>query len=411
MLWHLFLILSIVSFFYAALPAIGAFIARAQWRRFRQTVTTVSHYPTATLSSASRERAGESGWYRFFGTLEAIQGNDRIWLTNGRFSVAADLRGVRVYLIPEGDGKESSSLPSPSNAELGSVPWSRIFSLPEGTPVFVGGAFFNEDGRGVFKSDGRTRLLVAIYDCPRESVVPFAISGGRQRNELINPFTLPSAAIGSLGLLLLAFTLLAVPERLGALIAMTAAIAPLSPFLPPGFPLYFAYRSFWKKARLMRVQRDMVRLPLRYFPEADGEPRAQRATLLPDMEPYLMVRGTRDLDDPGTLLCGNERITIPADMPEREIEMPAFFRRASRPMSQREYVAFAGYEADEKGIRLMKPEDPFAQMVIVAGDPRRIARTSEQAARLYELIAAVLISIDVVVNVPLVFLLLSQIIR
>ena len=90
---------------------------------------------------------------------------------------------------------------------------------------------------------------------------------GRQRNEFMNSVTLPSVAIGALLLVLLAFSLLAVPEfRLIALVALTAGLAPISPFLPPGFPLYFGYRSYWKKARLMRAQRDVIRLPLRYFP-------------------------------------------------------------------------------------------------------------------------------------------------
>ncbi len=189
---HFILVISIAVLFYAVVPAFGAFIARGQWRRFRKTVTAVSHYPTAAPGVLGREHAAPAGYYRFFGTLEAIQGDDRIWLTNGRFSVAADLRNVRVYLIPEAEPGE------PVAPALGSVPWSRIFSLPEGTPVFVGGALFSEEGRGVFRDNGRTRLLVVIHDCPKENVVLRAISGGRQRNEYMNSFTLPSVAIGSL---------------------------------------------------------------------------------------------------------------------------------------------------------------------------------------------------------------------
>ncbi len=291
-----FLVIGIAVLFYAALPAVGAIVARGRWRRFRTTVTTVSHYPTAGPGVMARDRSAPAGQYRFFGTLEAIQGNDRIWLTNGRFSVAADLRNVRVYLIPEIEqsGALSLSRGGASAAALGSVPWNRIFSLPEGTPVFVGGALFSEEGRAVFRNNGRTRLLVVIHDCPRENVVLHAISGGRQRNEYINPVTLPSVAIGSLSLVLLALSLLALPERLVALVALTAGLAPLAPFLPPGFPLYFAYRAAWKRARMLRVQRDVVRLPLRYFPASEASRSPRRATLLPDLEPYIMVRGTRD---------------------------------------------------------------------------------------------------------------------
>src|SRR5271157_3429019 len=115
---HLLLVIGIAVLFYAGLPALGAFQARGQWRRFRTTVTRVSRYPTATPGVVGRERSAPVGYYRFFGTLEAIQGDDRIWLTNGRFSVAADLRNVRVYLIPEAEHAETGT------PALGSVPWS-----------------------------------------------------------------------------------------------------------------------------------------------------------------------------------------------------------------------------------------------------------------------------------------------
>ena len=297
MTWYLILIAGIAILFYAAFPAMGAFLVRSQWRMFRNRVTAASRYPTASPTTTGRERSASVGYFRFFGSLEAIQGDDRIWISNGRFSVAADLRGVRVYLIPEagGSAEEAAAGPGAENAELRSMPWSRIFSLPEGTPVFVAGSLFTEEGRGVFRDHGRDRLLVVIHDCPRESIVLRAIGSGRQRNEFMNSFTLPSVTIGALLLVLLAFSLLAMPDlRVIALVALTAGLAPISPFLPPGFPLYFAYRSYWKKARLMRAQRDVIRLPLRYFPpSADGH-RGRRATLLPDMEPYLMVRGMMD---------------------------------------------------------------------------------------------------------------------
>lgn len=186
------LVLGIAILFYAALPAVGAFLARARWRRFRATVTTVSHYPTASPGAVGRDRSAPLGRYRFFGTLEAIQGEDRIWFTNGRFSVAADLRNVRVYLIPEMESSESFPLSGPGAAPtaLGSVRWSRIFSLPEGTPVFVGGELFSEEGRAVFRDSGRTRLLVVIHDCPRETVVLHAISGAGSATSTSTP--LPS---------------------------------------------------------------------------------------------------------------------------------------------------------------------------------------------------------------------------
>lgn len=412
MIWRILLIAGIAVLFYAAFPAIGAFLARSQWRRFRKTVMTVSRYPTAAPSVVSRERASPAGYYRFFGTLEAIQGNDRIWITNGRFSVAADLRNVHIYLIPEAEGSdaEAPAGPGTAGAALGSVPWSRIFSLPEGTPVFVGGALFSEEGRGVFRDNGRTRLLVVIHDCPRENVVLRAISGGRQRNEFMNAFTLPSVCIGSLLLILLAFSLLALPERFITLLALAGGLAPLSPFLPPGVPLYFAYRAYWKKARLLRVQRDVVRLPLRYFPPTSGEPRSRRATLLPDMEPYLMIRGRRDGGDPNVILSEGARIPLPPDIIRIRTELPSRHMRRTGQAAE-ECVAFSAYTVVEDEVRLLKPEDPMAGQILVSGDPQALALACGRAARFYEVVSGAFIAVDIVVNIPLLFLMLSLLIR
>jgi hypothetical protein len=409
---HLLLVIGIAVLFYAALPALGAFLARGQWRRFRRTVTQVSHYPTATPGIVGRERSAPVGNYRFFGTLEAIQGNDRIWLTNGRFSVAADLRNVLVYLIPEAESNEPASLSRSSSgaASLGSVPWNRIFSLPEGTPIFVGGALFSEEGRGVFRGDGMSRLLVVIHDCPKESLVLRAISGGRQRNEYMNTFTLPSVAVGSLSLVLFAFTLLSLPERIVSLLALTAGLAPLSPFLPPGFPLYFAYRSYWKKARLLRVQRDVVRLPLRYFPTSEGAGPSRRATLLPDMEPYMMVRGARDQGDTDVIVSEGARLALPTGISRVEVDLTRAGRRRLGG-SRSELVAFCGYTVEGEGVLLRKPDDPMAGCVLLPGDPEVLSHECERAARGAELISAAFIALDAVMNLPLVFLLLSLVIR
>ena len=412
MMWYLLLILAIAFLFYAALPGVGAFRVRGRWRIFRQTVDEVSRYPTATPHAVGRERNAFIGLFRFFGTLEAIQGEHRIWITNGRFSVAADLKNVPVYLIPEAGGQSEGGTQAAADTELRSMPWSRIFSLPEGTPIFVGGALFSEEGRGVFRGYGRARLLVVMHDCPRESIVESAIRGGRQRNEYMNPFTLPSVAIGSLTLILLAYSLLANPEaRILALVALAAGLAPVSPFLPPAFPLYFAYRRYWKKARLMRVQRDIVRLPLRYFPPANGDGGIRRTTLLPDREPYIMVKGdvaTRDPEGkPDTLRTADgHAVVLPRDIRKVDIDLPR--RGTSGP---EECVAFGAYRAEGERFVLVKPEDPMAEQVILPGDPELISVTSGVMARTYEMVSALFIILNAAINIPLMFVLLSFLIR
>jgi hypothetical protein len=409
---HLLLVIGIAVTFYAALPALGAFLSRGRWRRFRKTVTSASRFPTASPGVVGRQRSAPAGQFRFFGTLEAIQGDDRIWITNGRFSVAADLRRVRVYLVPETAGNDADphSGRAAADASLGSVPWSRIFSLPEGTPVFVGGALFTEEGRGVFRDTRDTRLLVVIHDCSKESLVLRAISAGRKRNEYMNPLTLPSVAIGSLSLVLLAFSLLALPERVVTLAALTAGLAPLAPFLPPGFPLYFAYRSSWKKARLLRVQRDVLRLPLRYFPAPPNAAETRRTVQLPDGEPYIMIRGAEEEGSPGAILSGGARLALPPGVTRVDVRLPRASRRRLRGTAG-ERVAFCGCSGEGDGMQLRTPDDPMAGSVVLPGDPEALSRESGRAAVAGELVSAAFLALDVAVNIPLIFILLSLVIR
>ena len=58
---------------------------------------------------------------------------------------------------------------------------------------------------------------------------------------------------------------------------LSLAAAPVAPFLPPGVALYYLYRYFWKMARRLRAERDLLRLPLRYFPGSGRERGAHRA--------------------------------------------------------------------------------------------------------------------------------------
>jgi hypothetical protein len=311
------------------------------------------------------------------------------------------------------------------------VPWNRIFSLPEGTPILVGGALFTEDGRPVFRGHGRVKLLVVIHDCPRESIMHQAIWSGRQRNEYMNAFTLPSVVTGSLSLLLFAYWLLMRPDlQIPALVSLTAGLAPVCPLLPPGVPLYFAYRHYWKKARLMRAQRDVVRLPLRFFPSIPGAPRARRATLLPDLEPYMMVRGVlRDAeggkaesspaerateDGAGGGAGGGaaaidtegEEVRLAADATRIDVDLPGM-----RSFDDGEFVAFGAYRENGDGMVLQKPEDPMAELILMAGDPGEIAAGCARLALRWEIVSALFIFLDLAVNVPLLFFLLSLLMR
>jgi hypothetical protein len=392
--WMLAPVAGVALLFFLVLPGVGAFLARARWRTFRDALRAVSRWPSADArngprSSGAGEPDGFIGFHRFFGSLEALQGDDRIWLSGAAGSVAVDLRGVSVYLLPAAEGVGRSRV----DEELASVPWNRIFALSEGTTLLVGGALYREEGRSVFKARDGTPPLALIYDCPRSEIMRRAIRGGRHVNEYWNPLTLPSLVTGSFILAVLAWILLGRPDaRFAAAAAIAAAIGPLTPFLPPAFPLYFLYRLSWRRGRRLRAERDLANLPLRWFPAAMGG--ADRfVTLLPDLEPYAMLRGT--LVEGRTLDAGGLRVRLP---------------EGSILASEGEVWAFGAWREDAEGVSLAGPDDPLAELAVVAGDPRERAARCSSGARRYLAASAALIGLTVAVNLFLVLFLAARLV-
>ena len=368
--------------FFALIPGAGAFGVRWQWRLFRRRMLEASLAPFLRYSDLSGAE-GRRGDFRVFGELEAIQGRDRIWINTGEFTVEADLEGVRLYLLPSLSA--GGGLPGPLPDEEPAVaPWNRVFSLPSGLRLFVGGSLFLEEGRGVFRSSPRVPLLVVFYDGERESILKRAIWGGRKRNEYWNPFTLPSLLTGFLCLALLAYLSLRSSQAgLPGLAVLSLASAPVAPFLPPGVALYYLYRYFWKMARRLRAERDLLRLPLRYFPEVGtGE---ERTALLPTGENYLMCRE-------GTLAVEGEPET----------------RRCSRHPDTGESWLFGVVEERQGRRTLRAPADPMAELLRIPGEAADLAARCESTARWYELAAAACFAAGLGINLFMVLLLLAR---
>ncbi len=368
--------------FFALIPGAGAFGVRWQWRLFRRRMREASLAPFLRYSDLSGAE-GRRGDFRVFGELEAIQERDRIWINTGEFTVEADLEGVRLYLLPSLSA--GGGLPEPLPDEEPAVaPWNRVFSLPSGLRLFVGGSLFLEEGRGVFRSSPRVPLLVVCYDGERESILKRAIWGGRKRNEYWNPFTLPSLLTGFLCLALLAYLSLRSSQAgLPGFAVLSLAAAPVAPFLPPGVALYYLYRYFWKMARRLRAERDLLRLPLRYFPEegAGGECTA----LLPTGESYLMCRE-------GALAVEGEPET----------------RRCSRHPDTGESWLFGAVEERQGRRTLRRPADPMAELLRVPGDAADLSAFCERTARRYELAAAACFATGLGINLFMVLLLLAR---
>ena len=99
-MWQYGLIGAISIIFFALIPGFGAFHVRRRWRIFRSRITDSSLLSTVKYEQIGREPDGFLGYYRFSGELEAIQGDDTIWINSEDVSLSAELSGVSVYLLP-----------------------------------------------------------------------------------------------------------------------------------------------------------------------------------------------------------------------------------------------------------------------------------------------------------------------
>jgi len=386
--------------FYGLIPGIGAFSARASWRSFRRRILEVSLFPFIQYSDLV-DKHRLIGNFRFFGNLEAIKGKNSIWLNNGTFTVEADLKNVNIYLLPSyAYGRENQLLErleeTLPDEEPKSVPWQRIFSLPAGTKVFVGGALYSESGRGVFRDQSKEPLLVVIYDGAKETILLRAIWGGRKRNEYWNRYTLPSLITGSFSLLVTGYLLMGTPQlHLAVLIALALSFFPIAALLPPGVILYFFYNYLWKRARRLRAERDMFRLPMRCFvKQVDLQPGSaseiESVVRLPTGEEYIMTSGCF------YRINGNLRI------------------RGSRGSvasltANGKYFIFGVIDRERNLIS--ESADPMVELVLLLGDPEILSHRCSRRARILEIAAALLIFSGLLINLYLILNILHYLIR
>lgn len=399
-----YLVFGLACTFFIIIPGVGAVSVRTRWRRFRRAVGSAALAPTVTYTALSHLRragagaAGGAGRYRFFGRLEAIEDDDVIWLNDGAISVAADVARTTAYLLPAAGSRQQPSRPF-SEETPDRVPWSRLTTLPERTPVFVAGPLRLEGDRPVFREEAAgDELLLILYDGPDEEVLQHSVWTGRQRNEYWNLLTPASLAVGSLALLLAAYILLRIPaDRGAAILAVSCALIPILPLLPPGFISFPLYRRMWRRGRYLRAERDILRLPLRHEFDARGE------ALLPDGERYVMR--TVDGDAAGELVrAGAQRLEVSVAEAEegREGEGERYFVFGTPDVAQPRAGA-----SDAAGLR--RPNDPMAGLLVIPGEPSRLARRSERAAQLFEISAVASLLAGTGINFYIALLLVSRV--
>ena len=405
------LVLLLAFIFFGIIPGIGAFLVRKNWREFRRRLVSVSLLPFVSYARSRNEEHRCIGQFRFFGGLEAIQGTNRIWLNDGTLSVAAELENDSVYILPRytmhrEDSPFERLEEMVPDEEPQSLPWGRISSLPSGTQLFVAGNLFEEDGKRVSRSTPKEPLLVVIYDGQKETILPRTIWGGRQRNEYWNQFTVISLITGSFSLLFVAYLLLGNPlYRIPTLFALTLSIFPIASLLPPGFIFYFFYRTLWKRARFLRAERDLLRLPLRYF-ISDNQQQMDRIVVLPTEEVYAMIPGKVVKERGLNLESGSQLIGIEGRI---RVRSPSF--RESKEIFDVDCVVFGALSSNDQGSVLTKPNDPMAEFLIIQDNPETAAQRCDSEAKRFEILAAFLIFADLIINEGIVFYILLLLIR
>lgn len=336
--------------FYLLIPILGAFRLRSRWRRFRESVARLSRAPLlryGDVAAAAREGRPTVGSFRLHGTIEAIEGEHRLWVRGRSVSALLDLSRAPLYVA------------APGAAEAGSIErirWSSVSSLVEGTSILVAGLLAIEDGRPVFVDAPDEGLVAVCHDGDERNLISKLIAGGRAPNEYWSYPTIISLALGVAsisGILLLPSS--AMFSTLRALIFLAGAM-PIMPLPPPGLALFFAYRRFWRLALSSRTSRDLLRLALRREGERRDLPPGERA---PE---------------------GATRLDLPEGM--------------------------RGDGGGKRSLTLFSPADPgdpAAETYVVEGDPEILARRAELRAALYAVAAGAAFGLAIAVNFVLAF--------
>lgn len=383
-LMHLSGILLLALLFYALIPGIGAFYIRSSWRKFRRLLTEAATYcPLGyrELREIDRASTPESRLYRFFGHLQAMQGDNTIWISDGKVSISASLAHVPVYILSSQSSWFESGFREYPVQPPRKVLWEKISSLPEYTNIFLSGRLDWEQNRGVFKNTIDHPLLVIIYEGDAHDMLIRADWSGRQKNEYWNPFTPGSLSLGSFSLFIYFYILLRFPQQLlPAIVALSLSVIPLVPFLPPAVLFYYYYRGFWKRGRVLRAQRDLIRMPLIHFDEQHSILR--QSVRLKSGEKYIMRR-----------FQSLKRLKEAVDTTLTHFIQPAL----PEHLVDNEYYLFSNEQ-------LGRPLDPMAEFIIVPGSPFQLVAECEKRAMQYELFGLFILAVGIGITELLVFL-------
>ncbi|AFG38106.1 hypothetical protein [Spirochaeta africana] len=257
------LVVACILIFYILIPGAGALHVRRRWRLLRGRLYDASSWQRLRYhdqgSAAQLDVDTVIGVRRMVASVDAVEGDATLWVSSNELSVAIDMSGQDVVLLP---GTQDDLLKE-NSAEVITppvvVPWRRMFTLSQGTQILVAGTVENENGRLFFRGSRQHPLLILLFEGDPRLVLYRGIWNARQRNEYYNQATPGSLTAGTAGLLLLAYFLLtAADSRLWGLVALTFSFSPMLPLLPPGVLGYFLFRRLWRHGRRLRSERDLI---------------------------------------------------------------------------------------------------------------------------------------------------------
>jgi len=226
-------------------------MVRRRWRSFRWKCRDAALLPVWGPDAKTDYPAG----FAIYGQVEAIQGDDTLWITTDAGSIQVIMNGHPVYSIDDA-GIDANGNQAHRTPEM--TRWEHVGPLPEGSRIFVAGDICYERAGLVVRAWKSAAPLLVFYDGPAEDLIARLLWAGRQRNEFWNAFTPMSLMIG-FGLLAI-FGFSAVREsgnRFWAVLAASLSVIPFAALLPPGILGFFLYRRLWRKGRHYRGFRDL----------------------------------------------------------------------------------------------------------------------------------------------------------
>ena len=224
MLGPMYLALLTAAFFYLVLPVCGGIISRTRWKSFRSRILAARHLSPLGLRSVLESGAE----FRFYGEVDAIGGQNELWLRNEELACVIDARAASVYLLSGNGSEDGAEGYGPREGGMGDgdslerVRWSSLPSIPPVARAYAIGQAKLAGGRMVLGPGNGKPVLLIIHDGRDSDVELRAIWNGRQRNEYWNPLTQVSLVAGLLAMSVIVSWVLA-DRTLPSIAAITVA--------------------------------------------------------------------------------------------------------------------------------------------------------------------------------------------